>query len=165
MRRMAALVCWSSQRVHSSCVHTRLNLSVARACNGTLLAPSAGSEAASHGKRSSTSGHSDSVTERADTSTIAPSCPRSPSRSRPPQIQIPCYAANALPLVEHQADRIRFEVVIESPARPALGCGCHRSGHRIPRKEDVHETGSSPLRMRRSVRADPWKSDDTRPCR
>jgi hypothetical protein len=61
------------------------------------------------------------------------------------QIEVARDARNALALVEHEPDRLRFEVVIESPAGPALGCVCHRSGHRIHLSEDVHETESSPL--------------------
>ena len=70
------------------------------------------------------------------------------------QIEIAVDAAHALALVEHQPDSLGFEVVIESPARPALGYVCYRSGHRIPHGKDVHETGSSrELRRRTSHNA------------
>ena len=62
------------------------------------------------------------------------------------QIEIAGDGADALALVEHQPDRLGFEVVIELPARPSLRGLCHRSGHRIRLSEDVHETGSSPAR-------------------
>jgi hypothetical protein len=43
-----------------------------------------------------------------------------------------------------QADDAGFELVGEL-ATGSLWCAGHRSGHRIPHKEDVHESGSSAL--------------------
>ena len=53
-------------------------------------------------------------------------------------------APTALALVEHQPDGLRLELVSELPARPALGCVCHRSGHRIHLSEDVHANRIKP---------------------
>src|ERR1051325_11195788 len=60
------------------------------------------------------------------------------------QIEIAGDGRNRLAVLEDQADRLGFELVVKLPARPALGGVCHRSGHRIHLSEDVHETGSIP---------------------
>jgi hypothetical protein len=59
------------------------------------------------------------------------------------QIEVARHTAHAPALVEHEPDRLGLEVVIESPAGPALGGLCHRSGHPIRLSEDVHQTGSN----------------------
>jgi hypothetical protein len=57
-------------------------------------------------------------------------------RSRGPRCPRSClHRARAGPL--------GFEVVIESPAGPALGSVCHRTGHRSRLSLDVHEPGSN----------------------
>ena len=63
--------------------------------------------------------------------------------ARPDLLITDVHRAHALALIEHEPDGLSLEVVIELPARPALGSVCHRSGHRIHLSEDVHETGSS----------------------
>src|ERR1051325_8520533 len=63
------------------------------------------------------------------------------------QIEIAGDGRNRLAVLEDQADRLGFELVVKLPARPALGGVCHRSGHRIHLSEDVHETGSIPPRF------------------
>ena len=62
------------------------------------------------------------------------------------QVEIAGRGADALALLEDQADRLRFEVVIEPSAwAPApFRRLCHRCGHRIRLSESVHETGSIP---------------------
>jgi hypothetical protein len=44
----------------------------------------------------------------------------------------PRHGPDRLALVEHQAGDTGFELVSELPARSALRCVGHRSGHRIP---------------------------------
>src|SRR5262245_61073180 len=65
------------------------------------------------------------------------------------QIEVTGDTAHPLALVEHAPASLGLEVVIKSPACPALGRVCHRSGHRSRLSEDVHETGSSPGVCRR----------------
>src|SRR5260221_4740628 len=60
------------------------------------------------------------------------------------EIHVARDGADGLALVEHQADDAGFEVIGELATRASLWCAGHRSGHRIPRWEDVHRFGSMP---------------------
>ena len=71
--------------------------------------------------------------------------PRAQGRLR--QIKVARHGADALAFIENQPNGLGSEVVIE-PATGAspLGAACYRCGHRTRLSEDVHQTGSSPMK-------------------
>jgi hypothetical protein len=72
---------------------------------------------------------------------IRPPCQLPQRRFR--QIESAGDGAHRLGVVQDEAHRLGFEVVVKVPARaPAFRCSGH-SGHRIHLSEDVHEIGSS----------------------